>query len=296
MSMQRVRLKSECLSCIAKKYLDKYPANSTEEQQVRYKKQICKVLSEAELTDSAPLLTKKITDVQEKIFGETTDYTKIKAFYNDYVMKKFPDIEENIARAEEPLLRAIQYSMTGNYIDFGALAEVDNDKFEQLLLNVPSIEINNLEFETLKKELEYAGRLVFLTDNCGEIVFDMAFIRLLKIQYPKLQITVIVRGYPAVNDATMEDATQIGLNKEVQVLGNGNGVAGTCLEMLSEEAKECVLSADVIIAKGQGNFETLMGCGLNVYYIFMCKCTMFAKRFHADLYDGLLLNDKRLML
>ena len=296
MSMQRVRLKSECLSCIAKKYLDKYPANSTEEQQVHYKKQICKVLSEAEVTDSAPLLTKKITDVQEKIFGETTDYTKIKAFYNDYVMKKFPDIEENIARAEEPLLRAIQYSMTGNYIDFGALAEVDNDKFEQLLLNVPSIEINNLEFETLKKELEYAGRLVFLTDNCGEIVFDMAFIRLLKMKYPKLQITVIVRGYSAVNDATMEDARQIGLNKEVQVLGNGNGVAGTCLEMLSEEAKKCVLSADVIIAKGQGNFETLMGCGLNVYYIFMCKCTMFAKRFHADLYDGLLLNDKRLML
>lgn len=296
MGIQRVRLKSECLSCIAKKYLDKYPANSTEEQQVRYKKQICKVLSEAELTDSAPILTKKITDVQEKIFGETTDYTKIKAFYNDYVMKKFPDIEENIARAEEPLLRAIQYSMTGNYIDFGALAEVDNDKFEQLLLNVPSIEINNLEFETLKKELEYAGRLVFLTDNCGEIVFDMAFIRSLKMKYPKLQITVIVRGYSAVNDATMEDARQIGLNKEVQVLGNGNGVAGTCLEMLSEEAKKCVLSADVIIAKGQGNFETLMGCGLNVYYIFMCKCTMFAKRFHADLYDGLLLNDKRLML
>ena len=294
--MQRIRLKSECLSCVAKKYLDKYPANSTEEQQVHYKKLICKVLSEAEVTDSAPLLTKKITDVQEKIFGETTDYTKIKAFYNDYVMKKLPEIEEGVARAEDSLLRAIQYSMTGSYIAFGALAEVDKDKFEQLLVNVPNIEINDLEFKTLKKELEHAERLVFLTDNCGEIVFDMAFIRLLKMQYPKLQITVIVRGYPAVNDATMEDATQIGLNKEVQVLGNGNGVAGTCLEMLSEEAKECVLSSDVIIAKGQGNFETLMGCGLNVYYIFMCKCTMFANRFHADLYDGLLLNDKRLML
>lgn len=296
MSIQRVRLKSECLSCIAKKYLDKYPANSTEEQQVRYKKQICKVLSEAELTDSAPILTKKITDVQEKIFGETTDYTKIKAFYNDYVMKKFPEIEGNIARAGDSLFRAIQYSMTGNYIDFGALAEVDKDKFEQLLANVPNIEMNNLEFKTLKKELEHSERLVFLTDNCGEIVFDMAFIRLLKIQYPKLQITVIVRGYPAVNDATMEDARQIGLDKEVCVLGNGNGVAGTCLEMLSKEAKECLLAADVAIAKGQGNFETLMGCDLNVYYIFMCKCNMFAKRFHANLYEGLLLNDRRLVL
>ena len=296
MSMQRVRLKSECLSCIAKKYLDKYPANSTEEQQVRYKKQICKVLSEAELTDSAPLLTKKITDVQEKIFGETTDYTKIKAFYNDYVMKKLPEIEEGVARAEDSLLRAIHYSMTGNYIDFGALAEVDKDKFEQLLKDVPNIEINTLEFEMLKQELEQAEHLVFLTDNCGEIVFDMAFIKLLKKQLPKLRITVIVRGFPTINDATLEDARQIGLDKEVCVLGNGNGIAGTCLEILSEEAKKCVLSADVIIAKGQGNFETLMGCGLNVYYIFMCKCTMFANRFHADLYDGLLLNDKRLML
>lgn len=176
---------------------------------------------------NAPLLIKKITDVQEKIFGETTDYTKIKAFYNDYVMKKLPEIEEYIARAGDSLFRAIQYSMTGNYIDFGAFAEVDRDKFEQLLENVPNIEMSDLEFKTLKKQL------------------------------PKLQITVIVRGYPAVNDATMEDARQIGLDKEVCVLGNGNGVAGTCLEMLSEEAKECVLSADVSIAKGQGNFETL---------------------------------------
>ena len=122
--------------------------------------------SQAEVTDSAPLLTKKITDVQEKIFGETTDYTKMKAFYNDYVMKKFPEIEENIARAGDSLLRAIQYSMTGNYIDFGALAEVDKDKFEQLLVNVPNIEINDLEFKTLKKELEHAERLVLRITVC----------------------------------------------------------------------------------------------------------------------------------
>ena len=296
MSIHRVRLKSECLSCIARKYIDKYPANSTEEQQIHYKKAIFKVLSEAEITDSAPVLTKKITDVQEKIFGETTDYSRIKAFYNDFVMKMLPKIEEGIVRAEDSLLRAIQYSMTGNYIDFGALAEVDKEKFEQLLRDVSNIKISDLEFETLKKELEQAERLVFLTDNCGEIVFDMAFIKLLKKQLPKLRITVIVRGLPTINDATMEDAGQIGLNKEVCVLENGNGVAGTCLEMLSEEAKECLLAADLVIAKGQGNFETLMGCGLNVYYIFMCKCNMFAKRFHTNLYEGLLLNDRRLVL
>lgn len=293
--MQTVRLKSECLSCIVKKYWDKYPENSTEEQRVSYQKKLCKVLAEADVTDCAPILTKKIADAQEEIFGQTTDYTSIKAFYNDYVMKKFPDLEADIARAGDPLLRAIQYSMTGNYIDFGALAEVDKDKFEQLLTDAPKIELNDLEYNALKNDLEHAERLVFLTDNCGEIVFDMAFLRLLKKQYPKLRITVIVRGYPAVNDATMEDARQIGLTEEVQVIGNGNGVAGTCLELLSKEAKACISAADVIISKGQGNLETLLGCGLNVYYLFMCKCSMFAKRFHLNLYDGLFVNEKRWM-
>ena len=292
--MKTVRLKSECLSCIVKKYWDKYPENSTEEQRLSYQKRLCKVLAEADVTDCAPVLTKRITDAQEEIFGRTTDYANIKAFYNDYVMKKLPDIEADIARAGDTLLRAIQYSMTGNYIDFGALTEVDNDKFEQLLADAPKIELNEPEYSALKNDLELAERLVFLTDNCGEIVFDMVLLRLLKKQYPKLRITVIVRGYPTVNDATMDDARQIRLTEEVQVMGNGNGIAGTCLEQLSIEARAYVSAADVIIAKGQGNFETLMGCGLNVYYLFMCKCEMFAKRFLVERYTGLMLNDLRL--
>ena len=209
-------------------------------------------------------------------------------------MKKFSEIEENIARAGDSLLRAIQYSMTGNYIDFGALAEVDKNKFEQLLVNVPNIEINDLEFKTLKKELEQAERLMFLTDNCGEIVFDMAFIRLLKMQYPKLQITVIVRGYPAVNDATMEDALQVGIDACGKVIPNGTNIAGTYIPWLSAEAKAEMDGADILIAKGQGNFESLHGCGLNIYYLFLCKCQWFMERFGLPQYSGVFINEKDL--
>ena len=105
-------------------------------------------------------------------------------------------------------------------------------------------------------------------------------------------ITQISGGKPVLNDATMEDAVQVGLDKAAQVIGNGTDVAGTCLEELSEQALDVINTADVMIAKGQGNFETLQKCGKNIYYIFMCKCDMFAKRFNVPKYTGVLINDK----
>ena len=117
-------------------------------------------------------------------------------------------------------------------------------------------------------------------------------IKTLKSLYPELQITSMVRGVPVLNDATIDDAKQIGLTDTVEVMGNGSTIAGTCLEDVSEEALNVIKNADVIISKGQGNFETLYGCGLNVYYLFMCKCTLFANRFHKNLFEGMLINDK----
>ncbi len=98
------------------------------------------------------------------------------------------------------------------------------------------------------------------------------------------------------NIISMEDAVQVGLTSIVEVIGNGSGVAGTDLTLISEEAKSKIEEADVIIAKGQGNFETLQMCGKNVYYIFMCKCDMFANRFQVPKYYGMFINDKNLTL
>lgn len=272
--------------------LDKYPANCSEEQKVIYKQRLFKVLSEAKASESAPLLIKRINDVQIELFGRSTDYTEIKQFYNHYVMKKLPILEANIEQAEDSLLRAIQYSLTGNYIDFGAMKNVDNEKFEQLLTEAPIIKLGE-EYNKLHEELKHAKQLVLLTDNCGEIVFDKALIRTIKRAYPNICITVIVRGQAVLNDATMEDAEQIGLKEECKVIGNGTNVAGTCLDLITDEARLAIDSADIILSKGQGNFETLQDCGLNVYYLFMCKCEMFARRFQVEQYKGLLINDKR---
>ena len=149
-------------------------------------------------------------------------------------------------------------------------------------------------YQALMADLQKGHSVVYLLDNCGEIVMDKLLIRAIQKAFPALQITAIVRGLPVSNDATVEDAIQVGLTEVVSVIGNGNGLAGTSLEHLSPEARKAVDEADVILSKGQGNFETLNGCGLNVYYIFMCKCDMFARRFQVPRFSGILVNDHHL--
>lgn len=289
---EKKRLNSACISCIAKNHMEKYPENISEEEQIFYKQRLFRLLAESKTTDSAPLIVKKIDDLRKELFGKGTDYTKIKQYFNQYVLNKLPKLEAEIARAEDPLYRALQYSMTGNYIDFGAMENVEEQKFEELLSDAEKISFDRREMDQLRKDLETGKRLVFLTDNCGEVVFDLALIKTLKTLYPKLFITAIVRGEPVLNDATIEDAKQIGLQNIVPVIENGSAIAGTSLDDISKEALEAIESADLLISKGQGNFETLYGCGKNIYYLFMCKCSMFAERFHKKVYEGMLLNDK----
>ena len=123
---------------------------------------------------------------------------------------------------------------------------------------------------------------------------DKLLIELLRELYPSLSVTVLVRGAPVLNDATMEDARQIGLDAihGVSVMGNGDSIAGTVLERLSPEAFAAVMNADVLIAKGQGNYETLQGCGLRIYYAFLCKCQFFADRFSVPLLTGMLVRER----
>ena len=290
--MAHRRLTSACISCLTKGHIDKYPEGTSEEQQIEYKQRTLQILGNATENESAPMIVNKLDKLRLEMFGMNIAYSDIKQYFNEYVMKKQSRIEAEVAEAEDKLMRALQYSMTGNYIDFGAMESVSEEKFEELLSNAKNISLDESEYLNLKKDLESAKKLVFLHDNCGEVVFDHVLIKTLKNLYPNLHITSMVRGVPVLNDATIDDARQIGLTETVEVVGNGSTIAGTCLEDLSKEALEVVQNADVIISKGQGNFETLYGCGLNVYFLFMCKCTLFANRFHKNLFEGMLINDK----
>ena len=289
-----IRLNSECIKCLLNKYLNKLPVEPDEATKVAYFQKILEIISKADPSVSAPEIVAEVTKLQKAMFGKQEDYTEIKKYYNALMDTIGDDLGKIISKSDSPLYLAACYSMLGNYIDFGAMDSVDEDKLREMLDKPFDVKFDENEFNNLKNDLKNAKKAVFITDNCGEIALDKLFITEIYKQYPEANLTIIVRGAPVLNDATMEDALQIGLNKVAKVISNGSNVAGTCLDKISEEARKIIDSADLIIAKGQGNFETLRYCNKNVYYMFLCKCQLFADRCGVPRFTPMLLNDLRM--
>lgn len=237
------------------------------------------MIGQSDVETSAPELVEDISKVYEEYFGEEQDFQEIKRIHNQKMLDIESQIWQQISSAEHPLERAILYACAGNYIDYGALSTVEESVLETLIQNVEHETLEETCYRDFCSDLERASKLVYVTDNCGEIVLDKQLIRFLKEQFPNLEITALVRGKQVLNDATIEDAQQIGLTELVPVMENGTGIAGASMRAINEESRKALENADVILAKGQGNFESLYGCGLNVYYLFLCKCDWFVRRF-----------------
>lgn len=286
------RLRPECISCVVKQQLEKCPKDASEAVRREYMQSILRVIAEAPETVSAPVLVQQINDIQKRMFGYEQDYTDIKRYFNRMLLEKEPELWERLEQAEDSFRLALQYAMTGNYIDFGAMEKVEEEQLARLLEEAGQNPVEEREYQALKHDMGCAQRVVYITDNCGEIVLDKLLIRRLQKEFPQAAVTVMVRGGAVLNDATMEDAIQVGLTEIAAVTDNGNNIAGTCLEKLSPGAQAALDEADVILAKGQANFETMRKCGRNIYYIFMCKCDLFARGFQVERFTGILVNDK----
>ncbi len=291
--MEVMRLDPGCISCIVKKQLMRYPESAERTEVVKYMQSLLKIVSDAPATASAPEIVDEIYKLQYEMFGMKNDYSDVKSYFNSIMLEEEPKLQEKVKNSPDPLKQAVSYVMAGNYIDFGAMDKVDEERLTELLESTSVSGGNEKELANMREDIEKAKKIVYLTDNCGEIVLDKLLINAIRDINPMAEITAIVRGGNVLNDATMEDAEQVGLTSIVRVIGNGSSVAGTCLGRISEDALKVIDDADVIISKGQGNFETLNRCGKNIYYIFMCKCSMFADRFDVPICSGMLINDAR---
>ena len=292
--MEIIRLYPECVKCLLSKQLEKCPKDAPLEQKIEYIQKVLKIVAEAPQSTSAPVLVRGMYDLQKEMFGIYADYTEIKSYFNKMMLALEDKIWLDINNAEDSLKRAIQYAMIGNYIDFAALKNVDEGALLGFLEKASEENVDEKELESLRKEIGTGKEMVYLLDNCGEIVIDKLFMRLIKQMNPRIHITAMVRGGQVMNDATREDAAETKIDKIANVIDSGSNIAGISLEDIKEEAKEILDNADLIIAKGQGNFETLHQCGKNIYYVFMCKCAMFMNRFSLPQFTGVLVNEKNL--
>lgn len=289
-----MKANSMCISCILSKQEKLIRAFTNEDKKSQYLNAVLEILYKYGQSESSPWLAEKINCLYEEFWEKAEDFTTIKHKYNQLLLSKEAEISALIRASEDSIKECIKYVSAGNYIDFSAVANVNEQTFHDLLQKVDNETISDDEYSYFKKDLEQAKHLVYLTDNCGEIVLDKLFIQYLKETYPDLKITVIVRGKDVINDATLVDAEEVGLTNIVTCIGNGNGAPGTVLKLLSKEVRELLSDADLIISKGQGNFESLYGEGVNPYFIFLCKCELFVRRFRLKQYESVFMKEERI--
>lgn len=287
-------LDEECKGCLYNSQLKKVERSESDKNKIEeFKSRVRELCENPPKTYCAPLLMRDIDGIHREIFGRGIDYSAEKRMFNSAVLKLEEGLFSGIMSAPDPVARAVSYAAAANYIDFAKLSDLSEDSLK-IVEEAAGRAVPNAATLALFKERLKAGKtLLYVHDNCGEVVFDKIFIRVIAALYPQISVTSLVRGGEIINDATRVDSAFIDLYKYAAVEDSGEAVPGTYLKELSPRARALFENSDIIISKGLGNLETLYGEGYKIFYIFMCKCAHIAARFGyeqwqtAFVYEGL---------
>ena len=284
MAGKTMRVNSFCAACLWDKQLHK-------SDDPAYLAEVRQIIDTRKDEDTAPYLVYLFNRAYERRFEKTEPYKEVKQKYNDVVLSMENEIRRKIESSSDSLAASIAYARIGNYIDFGAMNQIDGDTFLALLGDAGLRGRDLQTYEAFLLQCRNASRFLLIADNCGEIVLDKLFLEQLHAAFPKMALSVMVRGAEVLNDVTLEDAKYAGIDRLASLISNGTSVAGTIYGMLPAEAKEAIDSADVILAKGQGNYESLCGQGRHIFYSLLCKCRLFTDRFDVPELTGVFIEE-----
>ena len=281
-----------CMRCFFDKRFDLVRSLGSEEQATVMSKRIMQMYLDSPDTIDSATLGGLVDDEIFKFYGVDPDQLREEREQsNKFVMERLPEISRLIEAQPDPVYAALQFAVLGNYLDFAALkGKVSFSQLEEMLQNALTMDLSKEVYAQFCKDLEKGKTLLYITDNAGEIAFDRLLAEALQKAYPHIQITFMVRGGVIHNDATREDAAAVGLS--FPIMDSGNAIGGTDLTRISKEALGAVEQADVIIAKGMGNTETLYGCDKNVYFAFLVKCPRFVQFFDKPMFTPLFLSER----
>ena len=286
-----IPMDSSCYQCHMRRNLETARQHGDEKTATAFAKDLMRLYLSLPETNSSPEMAPQVNALLKQYYNLDPDRLKEeKVTSNAFVMARLDKIRDMIASASDPVYGALQAAVLGNYLDFAALqGKVSFQQLDTMLEQALQLELDRDCYRKLCEDLQTGNKLLILTDNAGEIAIDRLLAETLQKAYPHLQITFCVRGGPIHNDATREDARDVGIT--FPVIDSGVAIAGTAIHMLGEEALHALQSADVVIAKGMGNTETLYGCGYNVYYAFLVKCARLSSYFDKPLMTPMLVHD-----
>ena len=288
-----IPINTVCIECHLRKRFALARQLGDEAQIDAYARRILQTIADAPPEMDSTWLGAISDGYLQEMFGLDPDRLKEeKDFSNRFVLERLADIEKRIDEAADPVYAALQFSVLGNYLDFSALqGEVSFEALEKMLDSALELDLDKEAYAAFCSDLATKTRFLYLTDNAGEIVFDRLLADRLKSRYPHLEITFCVRGSAVSNDATRADAETAGIT--YPVIDNGTAIGGTVLRFVGQELRDAFDRAEIILAKGMGNTESLYGCGHNVYYAFLVKCDRFIEYFHKPKLTPMFIRDQQ---
>jgi len=251
-----------------------------EETQRNTVKALLHYLGGADLDLPPPRLSMELHRIIRETTGNPDPYSDAKRESTEMARRLLPRLREIMDASEEPLALAVRLGAAGNVIDYGTFARFDLNETVDMAVEK---ELDLSDMEAFRSDLEDAAGVLFLGDNAGEILLDTFLLG--ELRGMGKEITYVVRSGPIINDATMEDARHAGINEYARVIPGGSRSPGTLLEHASPELRAALAETDLILAKGQGNFETLSGNpglarfagpGTPIYFLLTIKCPIVA--------------------
>ena len=262
----------DCVPCFLRQSLE--AARSITEDVVvheRIVRDVLRMAAELDLDRSPPFVGQAIHRRLRELTGAKDPYLAAKRRFNSLAMEALPELAEAVRRDEDPLLAAARFAVAANAIDMGVASAISEADVRTALRGLPG-QATYGDWEAFLGAAADATDILYLADNAGEIAVDRLVIEALG----PARVTVAVRGAPVLNDATMADARQVGMDELVRVIDNGSDAPGTILDDCSTSFRRRFEQADLVISKGQGNFETLSGSGKGIAFWFKVKCPVVA--------------------
>jgi len=276
----------DCMVCFVRQALDASRLLSDDEKiHEQVLREVLKQAATLDLTQTPPVMGQKIHQTIKRVLNNNDPYYQIKQKFTAFALGLEDKLQAKIDASEDKLSAAIKLSIAGNVIDFGVKSTIDEQEILQTIDDALNIDFDNGHIEQFKSHIKRADKILFLADNAGEIVFDKFLLKLL----PREKVTIAVKSEPIINDATMEDAQAAGLTEIARVITSGSSAPGTVLAQCSQDFLREFDSADMIISKGQGNYETLSDVDRPIWFLLKAKCNVIAEHLNVPVGSFVLL-------
>jgi len=272
----------ECIPCFIKQSLEATRMVTDDEQiQTDVLKEVMEHLMHSSFTNSPPELSKDVHQIIKRITKSKDPYKKVKNQSNEMAKKQYPRLKNLVNSSDEPLLMAVKLSIVGNVIDFGTMNRLNvDDMIDETVKK--DFHINS--YYRFKRVLKQSETILFLADNTGEIFFDKLLLEELVKKQKK--ITYVVKANPIINDVTVEDAHFAGIDNLATIIEGDSeqkqSAPGMILSYASEEFLDLFETSDMVISKGQGNYEGLSNVDRDIFFMLVVKCPLVAKDIGSD--------------